>query len=125
MAELPRDAIRYNPTAVRKGWDYYSIGIICRILIERCDRPEVQDICENVLTMNPTGIDLRNNYILPIRVGLQEWRVTYNLARIIKVLLSRVLNDSVEGGIVDYRGLSTNTIIAWDISKMLDEAVVN
>lgn len=113
--------LTYDPTHRIQGWDYYSLGQIFSVLEKRCDREYVRTLCSNALSRNPTGLELRNEYILKIRVGLQEWKEGITLGAMIKTILTNVLNDTIVGGLYDYNYLSLDTTVAYDPSKLLDE----
>ena len=114
----------YNPKHQYSNTDYYVIGQLLRVLIERCDRERVQDLCEQALSRRPYGLELRNEYILPIRENLAEWTDGITLHVIIKMILSRILDDTVEGGKYDYEKLTLDTIIAFDPNSIMKDAIV-
>ncbi len=111
----------YNPLTRKEGYDYFSVGQILKILHERCDRERVISLCERALTERPVGLELRNEYLLPIRSGLQMWREGVTLASMLKTMLSAFLDDSIEGGKFDYNRMDLDTVIAFDPSKLLEE----
>lgn len=109
----------YDPQFRKKGVAYYSVADILRILHDRCDRDSVRSLCEEALTRQPRGLQLRNEYLLPIRVDLQAWREGVTLGSMAKVLVSELLDDSVEGGPYPYERLSLGTVVGYDPSKLL------
>ncbi len=111
----------YNPDSRINGYDYFSVGQVLKILHGRCDRERVISLCERALTERPDGLELRNEYLLPIRSGLQMWREGTTLASMLKTMLSAFLDDSIEGGKFDYRRMNLDTVIAFDPSKLLEE----
>lgn len=111
--------MHYDPQYHVAGYDYYEIGRLLRILHERCDREDIKDLCENALLRQPRGLELRNEYLLPIREGLQEWKEGVTISMMVKLILTRVLDDSVEGGVYDYNRLSLSTVVAFDPHKEL------
>ncbi len=111
----------YNPTRTVEGWDYWRIGYLLRIILERCDREEVRELCEEALAREVSGLELRNNFLLNIRAGLQEWKSGETISYMIKTILSGILFDSVEGGDFPYQQLSLDTYVAFDPSKLLKE----
>lgn len=117
--------MHYNPEHRVAGVDYYSVGQLINIVREQCPRPEVQDICENALIRKPYGLELRNEYLLPIRTGLQEWKSGVTISLMIKLIFTRLLNDTVEGGVFPYEQLRLSTIVAFDPSTDLTEAIHN
>lgn len=110
----------YDPLYRKGGVSYFSVAEILRILHDRCDRDSVRSLCEEALTREPRGLQLRNEYLLPIRVDLQAWREGVTLGSMAKVLVSELLNDSVEGGPYPYERLSLRTVVGYDPSKILD-----
>ena len=111
----------YNPTVTRDGYAYYTIRQIFRVLIDRCDVKEVKDLCENALSSNPVGLDLRNNYILPIRVELQGWHQGTTISIVVKLMLTRILEDTVADPRrqkLDYKMLTLGTLVAFDQNKL-------
>lgn len=115
--------LAYNPERKISGWQYYSIGQIFSVLENRCDREYVRALCSNALARSPSGLELRNEYLLKIRVGLQEWKEGITLAAMIKTLLTVLLDDTVEGGLFDYRMLNLDTVVAYDPSKLLEARI--
>ncbi|MEK0326690.1 MAG: hypothetical protein QQN63_13410 [Nitrosopumilus sp.] len=110
----------YDPQFRKKGVSYYSVADILRILHDRCDRDSVKTLCEEALTRQPRGLQLRNEYLLSIRVDLQAWREGVTLGSMAKVLVSELLDDSVEGGPYPYQRLSLRTVVGYDPSRILD-----
>ena len=116
-------AVVYNPTERVSGWEYYSVERLFRVLHERCDRVVVLELCEEALSRQPVGLELRNLFLLQIRANLQEWKAGETLATMLKTMLTRLLNDSVSGGVFDYELLTLDTLIAFDPSKMLERGL--
>lgn len=119
---VPDRNVVYDPNTRIQGYAYYEVGRILRILMERCTIDRVRDLCEEALTRAPQlePLQLRNEYLLPIRVALQGWKEGYTLAVMMKQMLSALLDDSVEGGPYDYNRISLRTIIGYDPSKQIE-----
>lgn len=133
--------VYYDPNLVIDGFIYFKIGRILYILWENLGdhSPRAKGLIDECLTREPTGLELRNEFLLPIRTALQEWktfdpRVGFTvspMASMCKLLLSRVLDDSVlsddpsKNGIIHPNSLTLSTVVAVDPSKMNKEAVAN
>ena len=115
--------LQYDPMYRDRKYDYYYIGQLLRTLLERCDRPNVQKLCEEALSYQPSGLQLRNDYLLEIRAGLEEWKEGTTLHIIIKNILERVLHDTVAGGKYPYDRLSLNTLVAFDYDASMDMTI--
>ncbi len=133
--------VYYDPTLRVNGFIYFSVGRILYILWENLGdhSPLAKGLIDECLSSQPTGLRLRNEYLLKIRTELQNWK-TFDardgftvspMASLCKILLSRVLDDSVlVDGVPKTNGihpesLTIYTVVAVDPSKQNDQAVAN
>lgn len=135
----------YEPSLRVAGWYYFTIGRILYVIwesiniqmrqgmvIDEAGRKRLETLqhaaalCSDALDKEPTGLELRNDYLLPIRTDLQEWSFGAMGSNIIgsmcKLLLTAILDDSVatpEDGTRAAEGLTLYTRVAYDPSKQL------
>lgn len=127
----------YNPQMKYAGYTYYFIGRILFILWESLpDDPEgtqeqkamwleAKRLIDECLTLEPRGLGLRNEYLLPIRVNLQDFKTDTSRAQICKRVLTNILDDTVvPGGILPPEALSLKTQVAVDYSRLNSERLV-
>lgn len=130
----------YDPSLIVEGWLYFKVGRILFVLWESLGdhSPHAKALIDECLTREPKGLELRNQYLLKIRSELQGWK-TFDprqgftvtpMASLCKILLSRVLDDSVvsddpkKNGKIRPEKLTLYTLVGVDPSKELEEAVV-
>jgi len=117
--------MHYNPSNRVDGVVYYQVGQILNILLNECDREDVKALCDRALTYKPSGLELRNEFLLPIRAGLQEWKSGITISIMCKLMITRLLDDTVQGGVFDYERLYLSTVIGFDPSKEMKKVIVN
>jgi hypothetical protein len=105
----------YNPQHRFPGVDYWQIGQILRILETECELQSVQTLVQDALRYSPEGYALRNDYLNPIRVQLQGWRVGWTLSSMVKNLLQMLLIDTRDGKLA-IETLTLDTLLAYDPS---------
>ncbi len=120
-----KPVVQYDPVVRIHGFKYYQISDIMVALAKSCEFEEVQDLVEQALTYQPEGLELRNEYLLKIRVELQTWRSSGTASTMVKYLISRLLDDTVSGdnNKLPAERLRMNTAVAYDPRKVVDFAV--
>lgn len=107
------------------GHDYYSIAQILNVIYKYCDVEKAKTLCETALIDSPVGLQLRNDFLLPIRVELQEWHAGTTISLTCKMLLQRILEDTttdLKKQKLDYNRLSLATLIAFDHTHEMKQA---
>jgi hypothetical protein len=132
--------ITYQPQIRVKGYSYWKISRLMEVILHigPSENDRAKTLASDVLTRRPYGLELRNEYLLPLRLEMQGWHHSALSADdrtgtahfMMKILFDRLLADTTidrETGIANKFNpqlLTLETLIAFDQSKMLSEAVV-
>jgi hypothetical protein len=112
---MGQPVMSYNPTRRLPGIDYWQVGRLLYIIERECRVPKVQELVQEALLRHPEGYELRNEYLNPIRVAMQEWRVGYTLSSMVKGMLQMLLIDTRDGKLA-IESLTMDTLMAYDPS---------